>query len=93
MSVYSLHVPVHCVGFVKGANLARQCIFPLYFPAPAFFKPVAKPVPKKEYYKALYEFDPRNPDEMALEEGDIVLVSLFVFYFLARQGYHILHAC
>lgn len=56
-------------------------------------KPVAKPVAKKEYYKALYEFDPRNPDEMALEEGDIVVVSLFVFYSLARQGYHIMHAC
>lgn len=26
----------------------------------------------------LYEFDPRNPDEMALEEGDIVVVSLLV---------------
>lgn len=32
-----------------------------------------------EYYKTLYEFDPRNPDEMALEEGDIVVVRLFVF--------------
>jgi len=30
---------------------------------------------KKEYYKALYEFEPRNPDEMALDEGDIVLVG------------------
>jgi len=38
------------------------------------FKPVAPP--KKEYYKALYEFEPRNPDEMALDEGDIVVVSL-----------------
>lgn len=27
----------------------------------------------------LYEFEPRNPDEMALEEGDIVLVSYWRF--------------
>ncbi|XP_020620179.1 intersectin-1-like isoform X2 [Orbicella faveolata] len=44
-----------------------------------FFKPVAKPVTKPvakmEYYKTLYEFDPRNPDEMALEEGDIVVID------------------
>ena len=31
---------------------------------------------KKEYYKILYEFEPRNPDEMALEEGDIVIVRV-----------------
>ena len=34
----------------------------------------------------LYEFDPRNPDEMALEEGDIVVVSLFVFSFLQYRA-------
>jgi len=44
---------------------------------------VVKPVVKLEYYKVLYEFDPRNPDEMALEEGDIVVVSLFVLQYRA----------
>ena len=46
---------------------------------------MAKPVVKLEYYKVVYEFDPRNPDEMALEEGDIVLVSLFVHVFSVLQ--------
>lgn len=40
------------------------------------FKPISKPVSKKEYYKILYEFEPRNPDEMAIEEGDIVIVRV-----------------
>ena len=35
------------------------------------FKPV---VTSKEYFKALYEFEPRNPDELQLDEGDIVVV-------------------
>lgn len=47
---------------------------------------MAKPVAKMEYYKVLYEFDPRNPDEMALEEGDIVVVSLFVFSLLQYRA-------
>lgn len=34
-----------------------------------------KPISKKEYYKVLYEFEPRNPDEMALEEGDMVTID------------------
>ncbi|XP_067051383.1 intersectin-1-like [Acropora muricata] len=42
-------------------------------PSANVFKPVAPP--KKEYYKALYEFEPRNPDEMALDEGDIVVIN------------------
>lgn len=46
---------------------------------------MAKPVVKLEYYKVLYEFDPRNPDEMAVEEGDIVVVSLFVHVFSVLQ--------
>ena len=46
---------------------------------------MVKPVSKMEYYKALYEFDPRNPDEMALEEGDIVVVSLLILYFSVLQ--------
>ena len=40
------------------------------------FKPISKPVSQKEYYKILYEFEPRNPDEMAIEEGDIVIVRV-----------------
>ena len=54
---------------------------------------MAKPVAKMEYYKVLYEFDPRNPDEMALEEGDIVVVRLFCILFVLIQGYCILHTC
>ena len=42
------------------------------------FKPVVTP---KEYYKALYEFEPRNPDELQLDEGDIVVVRYsFIMY-------------
>lgn len=45
-------------------------------PAPSnLFKPISKPISKKEYYKVLYEFEPRNPDEMALEEGDMVTID------------------
>ena len=52
-------------------------VFTEYFPPVLLTADVFKPVapPKKEYYKALYEFEPRNPDEMALDEGDIVVVS------------------
>ena len=31
---------------------------------------------KKEYYKTVYAFSPRNPDELELHEGDQVTVSL-----------------
>ncbi|XP_068698722.1 intersectin-1-like isoform X2 [Montipora foliosa] len=37
------------------------------------FKPIVPS--KKEYYKALYEFEPRNPDELELDEGDIVMID------------------
>ena len=39
------------------------------------FKPIVPT--KKEYYKALYEFEPRNPDELELDEGDIVMVRSY----------------
>ncbi|XP_073258737.1 intersectin-1-like [Porites lutea] len=41
-------------------------------PPTNLFKPVVTP---KEYYKALYEFEPRNPDELQLDEGDIVVID------------------
>jgi len=54
---------------------------------------VAKPVAKMEYYKTLYEFDPRNPDEMSLEEGDIVVVRLLsCILFVSIWGYRIVLA-
>ena len=47
-----------------------------------------------EYYKTLYEFDPRNPDEMSLEEGDIVVVRLLsCILFVSIWGYRIVLAC
>ncbi|CAH3182444.1 unnamed protein product [Porites lobata] len=41
-------------------------------PPTNLFKPVVTP---KEYYKALYEFEPRNPDELQLDEGDVVVID------------------
>ena len=38
---------------------------------------------KKEFYKVVYAFTPRNPDELALNEGDQVKVS-------SQQSYHVL---
>lgn len=60
---------------VEDCSKKRSQVFTENVPLIAdVFKPVAPP--KNEYYKALYEFEPRNPDEMALDEGDIVVVSL-----------------
>ena len=68
LSVFAVRVEKFCI-------LTSYCESP--FDKTDLFKPVAKPAVKKEYYRVLYEFDPRNPDEMALEEGDIVEVRLF----------------
>ena len=66
-----------CSSWIKNEKKKFEVFF-VKFPPVLLIVDVFKPVapPKKEYYKALYEFEPRNPDEMALDEGDIVVVSL-----------------
>lgn len=35
---------------------------------------IQKPAVKCMKYQGLYEFDPRNPDELAIKEGDVIVV-------------------
>jgi hypothetical protein len=40
-------------------------------------RPRPRPAKKKlHYHRGLFVFDPRNPDEMKVDEGDIIIVSL-----------------